>query len=137
MAAFSNLTWGQTIVIDDPVTEETYVCYRTENGIFEIKTVIVGESQNIIALEDAAKNVLNANNYAVVIELIPGDGNDPATETWEVRTDNEFELDSITKSPNYLFKDLITQKTYDCEINQTVYANPALTRVINKNALAN
>jgi hypothetical protein len=83
----------------------------SEASGFATREVIVGESENPIALKRSSKKrakKIKVSKYAVVIKIIPGEGNNPARE-------------------EYQFSNLVQGYVAICSINHEAHANPALS----------
>ncbi len=122
------------LVLNTPAqaTELDLVCTipNPENVTgFDIRRVISGESDCLVALKRSSElnaKIVQATRYAVVMELIPGEGLEPARYEFYTLTDGEFSL-SQTSREEYRFTDLTRGITADCEIDRENFINPALT----------
>lgn len=96
------------------------------------RQVIVGQSDRPVALRGQDGSVRRLKTYAVVIEIIPGHGNRPAGENWEVLSSREFQIQTIAgipeEGPSWRFFNRKTGDVLLCGQNLEVRANPALTR---------
>lgn len=108
--------------------ELNLVCDRWINGTPEYITVIVGNEREVVALEDSYGRKVSAKQYAVIIELVLAKNGGAPKEIFSVRTAAQFRLSAGTNGYLYSFQDMATRKSYSCELNQVVVANPALTR---------
>ncbi len=112
--------------------ELNLVCVHMTPAQMQVRHVIAGRGHQNQMLESSyGKKVgfYDGQPYAVVIELVPGEGRQPAFERWDVLNGSEF---SIKKIDNFHWQfvqhnanDVVS---YQCEINRTVHANPAVTR---------
>jgi hypothetical protein len=110
-------------------TEINLACLRQTSKGLEIRTVIVGDNVPVgTQVKAQSGKIIKTSQFAVVFKTIPGVGNKPASEVWEVLADGQFSLLSGKNGYPYEFKDLKNRKAYDCDYNEEVRANPAITR---------
>lgn len=111
--------------------ELNLVCIREgSGGSYEVRQVLIGDNQEqTTQLSDSSGRVRHLRKFAIVIELIPGLGMQPATESWRVLGSSEFRLRSGVQGFPFVFRDIQERKTYDCDYNNEVRANPAIIRI--------
>jgi hypothetical protein len=106
-------------------------CLSTAKDKIETRSILVSEDGELRTLRinssPQAKSV-RTYRYAVVIDMSRG----VDAETWEVLSDDEFGLRELryerSRTKVFLFRDFKNKKSYKCEINGEVRANPALSR---------
>lgn len=98
-------------------------------GPYELRTLLVSEGREFETIRKSSQDsrIVRSKNYVVVIELIPGHGNDMAKEEWYVLTEGQFSLVQ-TEAEMWELEILKPEKVYTCFINGEMRASPALTR---------